>query len=229
MKRLLVAIVLIGLAAPAVSADNDSPYLIDKRDFKKQYKVIALSPVDADPIFKMPDSVGTMIEAEVIRHLEKRGYTVLPSSVLGEIRARMEAQVGGTTNPATGEVDIAKLQTVRTHAYRELWFKHELDAVATIRVRANQVPIENDNAKWDGVKQRLERKGGAAKYTANGWVSSVSFAVYDDREEPLFLNRGGLEVLMWRNGGQLVVLPAERYFQDDKRIRKAAQIALAPI
>lgn len=154
---------------------------------------------------------------------------MLPSSVLGDIRAKMDAQVGGTTDPATGETNADKLQAVRTHAYRELWFRNQLDAVATIRVRAKQVPIENDSAKWDGAKQRLEHRGGKAKYTARGWVSSVSFAVYDYKQGPLYSSNGGLEVLMWRDSGQLAVLPAERYFQDEKRIRKAAQIALAPI
>lgn len=229
MKRLLVAIFLLGVATPTVGADKDSPYLIDKRDFKKQYKTIALSPAYADPFLQMPDSVGRTIEAAVTRHLEKRGFTVLPPSVLGDIRARMGSWIGGTTDPATGEVDTVRQEVVHTHAYRELWFKHQLDAVAMIRVRVRQVPIENDSAKWDGTKQRIEHSGGTAKYAVDGWVSSVSIAVFDDKQEPLYTNRGGLEVLMRRESGQLTVLPVEQYFQDEQRILKATQIALKPI
>lgn len=229
MKRLLVAFFLIGFAATAAGADKDSPYLIDQREFKKQYRTIALSPVYADPFLQMPDSVGKAIEAEVTRHLEKRGFTVLPPSVLGDIRSTMSTQIGGISDPATGEVDTVRQEVVHTHAFRELWFKHELDAVAMIRVRVRQVPIENDSAKWDGAKQRIEHSGGSAKYAVDGWVSSVSIAVFDERQDPLYTNRGGLEVLMQRESGQLTVIPAERYFQNEKRILKATQIALKPI
>jgi hypothetical protein len=126
--------------------------------------------------------------------------------------------------------DAAKLaQAVRAHAFRELWFRHELDAIATIRVSATRVAMENDSAKWDGVKQDIERDGRRKNYTGQIFVSSVSFAVYDQTNNLKYLNYGGLEVLMRRSGEQLVAIPAEQYFKDEKRIRKAAQIAMSPI
>jgi len=45
----------------------------------------------------------------------------------------------------------------------------------------------------------------------------------------MYLNYGGLEVLMRRSGEQLVPLSPEQYFMDEKRIRKAAKIAISPI
>ncbi len=225
----LMALICCDLVLPAVAADKDSPFFIDKREFKKQYKTIALGPVDADPMLQMPDSVRAIIEEEVTRHLQKRGYTVLPASVVGDIRNTMEAQVGGFEDPETGRIDTAKVQAVRTHAFRELWFRHDLNAIATIRVSATSVPVENDNAKWDGAKQSVERDGRRRNYTGQIFVSSVSFAVYDQSNKLMYLNYGGLEVLMRRSGDQLVPLPPEQYFMDEKRIRKAAQIAISPI
>ncbi len=214
-------------ALPAVAAKDDA-FTISKKEFKKQYKVIALSPIDADPILKMPDSVAAMVEEEITKHLEKRGYVVIPSSILGEIRKRMEAQVGGVTDPETGGIYMQRLRAVRDHGFRELWFRHELDAVATIRVSASKVPFEKDRVSWDGVKQKVERKGGGS-FSGNIFVSSVAFAIFDDTDAMLYSHRGGLEVLMRREKDQLVAIEAENYFQDEKQIRKAARVALSPI
>jgi len=140
----LFALFLALAATPSIAADDDSPFRIDKRDFKKQYKTIALSPVAATATLKMPDSVAKMIEEEVTRHLQKRGYTVLPSSVLGGIRATMAAQVGGVEDPVTGQLDAEKNKAVQTHAYRELWFQHEFDAIATIGIDILNTHFERD-------------------------------------------------------------------------------------
>lgn len=231
MKKTLTAIVafFIVIALPAIAADKDSPFMIDKRDFKKQFKTIALAPVDAEPLFKMPDSVARMIEEEVTKHLEKRGYTVIPSSTLAAIRDTMAAQVGGLENPDTGQVDLAKLQAVRAHAFRELWFRHEFDAVATIRLSTSRAQFENDRAEWDGVRQKVEAKGRNRGYGGSIYASSVSFAVYDQTDKLKYINYGGLELLQMRNEAQLMPIPAENYFSDEKKIRKAAQLAMKPI
>ena len=217
------------VATTSIAADDVSPFLIDKREFKKQYKTIALSPVDAVASLKMPDSVARMIEEEVTRHLQKRGYTVLPSSVLGGIRASMGAQVGGIEDAATGEIDAEKLKAVRSHAIRELWFQHEFDAVATIEIQVLNTHFEKDRAEWDGVRQKIENKGRDRGYSGNIVVTSVSLAVFDSTNKIRYQNYGGLEVLQTRLDAQLVPIPAENFFSDEKRIRKAAQVALDPI
>ena len=231
MKKTLTAIVALFfvLALPVIAADKDSPFLIDKRDFKKQFRTIALSPVDADGVLKMPDSVARMLEEEVTRHLVKNGYTVIPTSTLAGIRKTMESQVGGLENPETGQTDMAKLRAVRTHAFRELWFQHEFDAIATIRVAVSRAQFENDRAEWDGVKQKVESKGRNRGYNGSIVASSVSFAVYDPTDRLMYVNYGGLEVLQMRNEAQLLPIPDENFFSDEKKIRKAAQIAMKPI
>jgi hypothetical protein len=223
---ILLCLVLVGSAA---AASKDDAFFVNKRDFKKTYPVIALAPVDADPYLDMPDSVAAMLEQEVTARLQKRGYTVIPSSVLAGIRKTMEAQVGGLQHPETGEVDLAKQQAVREHAFRELWFKQQFDALATISVTVHAVPMESDRVEWDGTKQKLTYEGRGKKYSAKVAVSSVSVAIYDSANKPLYLYYGGLEPLMYRQQEQLEPLTADKFFLDEKLIRKAAQIAVDPI
>lgn len=230
MKRALVAIVgLTFLLSPALAAKKDDAYLdSSKRDFKKNYKVIALAPVDADAVLKIPDSAKVVIEQEITARLQKRGYTVIPSSVLGSIRNRMEEQVGGTT-AENGELDLARLQAVREHSLRELWFRETFDALAMIRVAVYRVPMENDRVEWDGTKARLRYEGRSKKYSANIPVSSVSLTMYDSTYKPIYLFHGGLEPLMYRNGDQLEPLEASEFFKDEELIREAAEGAASPL
>lgn len=226
--RYLLSVLLVVVSLPVFAADKYDPFVVPKKEFKQQFKTIALAPIDAAEYLEMPDSAKAIIEAEVTEHLQKRGYTVIPSSVLAGIRKRMEEQVGGFTDAETGETDLAKVQAVRAHAFRELWFKEQLDAVATIRVQVHQVPFENDRVEWAGVKQKVEHTG-RGKYGGNIAVSSISFAVYDETDRMAYLNYGGLEVLQMRQDESLIPLEASQFFLDEKRILKATEIALKPI
>lgn len=231
MKALLLAVTagFLCTLTPLYAADTDDAYLVDKKSFKHQYKTIALSPVDFDPALHMPDRVGKLLEEEITRHLKKRGYKVLPSTVLGDIRNTMATQVGGYENQATGGIDVEKFRAVRRHSMRELWFRHDLDAIATIRVMASKVPMDSDQVEWHGTKQKIKTSGGRRKYSAEVFVSSVTFAVYDQTDKLLFIYDGGLESLMHREGDQLLPMSADQYFSDEKRIKNAAKIAVSPI
>jgi len=216
------------LASTLAMADSDDAFLIEKKQFKKQVNTLALTPVDADGYFDMSPEVAAKLEAEVTRRLEKRGYTVIPSSVLAGIRRTMEQQVGGITDGETGEIDFAKAQAVRTHAFRELWYQRDFDALANIRVSISHVPMEDDEVEWDGTKQDIPHEGRRKKYSAQVYVSSVAVGIYDATLKPLYLRYGGLEPLMFRGGEQLEALDQERLFQDEKKIREAVEIALNP-
>ena len=180
-------------------------------------------------MFKMPDSVAAMIEAEITTHLQKRGYTVIPSSVLADIRKEMEKQVGGISDPKSGQTDLAKSQAVRSHSFRELWFRHKPDAVAVMRLSMSNANFAKGRAEWDGVKQKVESEGRDKGYGGGIAASSVSFAVYDKADRAKYVYYGGLELLQRRVDASLEPIPAEKYFADEKRIRKAAKIAVSAI
>lgn len=225
----IVSALALLLAPVALAADKYDPWFIDKRELKKTYKRIALAPVEAPPNLEMPDSAKRAIEAQVQAHLEKRGYTVVPASVLKGIRERMAEQVGGLRDAGSGDVDVERVSAVRDHSLRELWFRNDFDALAVIRIDVIQAPIENDKAEWDGTSQKVKKKGGGLKYTASVAASSIAVSIYDVTEQPLFVNYGGLEVLMMRVKKEFQPLDASEYFQDEKRIKKAVQIAVKPI
>lgn len=226
--KLWILVLGLLLGATAALADEDNAFLVDKKQFKKQVRTIALTPVDFDGYFDVPAGVAELLEQEVTERLEKRGYLVIPSSVLAGIRRTMEQQVGGITDGATGELDLARAQAVRTHAFRELWFQQEFDALANIRVSISQVPLENDRVEWDGVKQDIQHEGRGQKYTAKVYASSVAVGVYDATLKPLYLHYGGLEPLMYRAGEQLEALGNDQLFRDRKKIREAVKIAVKP-
>jgi hypothetical protein len=223
----LTAASLLVALHPAAAAD-ESPFLIDKKIFKRQVKSVALAPIDAPEAVRMPDSAEAIILEEIVKHLRKRGYEVIPASVLGDIRDTMKRQVGGYQDAKTGRVDMARMQAVREHGHRELLFRHQVDGIASIRIRVVKADYENDNAKWDGTRQRVKHKGGG-KFKGTISASSVSVSIFDRKDKLLFTHRGGLEVLLERDRGQLKPLPPEAYFQDEKRIRKAAKEAVSPL
>ena len=230
MSRTLqaAAVATLLVSGFAQAQDPNDAFTVDRRSFKDNYPVIALAPIDAVPYLQMPDSVAEMIEAELTERLEKEKFTVIPSSRLAAIRARMEEQVGGITDPATGEIDADKQAAVREHAFRELWFQEEFDALAIARVSIYQVPIESDNVEWDGVKQRIERKGRSRDYRANISVSSITFGMYDATNKPIYTWYGGLEPLMYRDGEQLIPLEPAQFFLDEDKVLEAAEIAVDP-
>ncbi len=231
MKILLTFIAAVGIVTAPLShtAEKYDPFSADKRTFKKEYQRIALAPVEAAAALEMPDSAKQMIEEEITRHLEKRGYTVIPSTVLKDIRRTMVEQVGGLADPTTGELDMDKVMAVHRHSLRELWYRHDFDALATARIGMVQAEIENDKAEWDGTSQKLKKEGGGLKYTASAAASTLTFSIFDETEQPVFVNYGGLEVLVMRVKQQLQPLDSSEYFHDEKRVRKAAQLALKPI
>ena len=222
-----ITAICVLLAFPAAAAD-DSPFRMDKKVFKQQVKMVALSPIDAAPVVQMPDSAEAIIQEEITKRLEKRGYEVIPASVLRNIRATMEQQVGGVQNASTGQIDMARTRAVREHSYRELMFRYPVDAIVAIRIQVVKAEYENDRARWDGTRQRVQNKG-SGKFKGTIAASSVSISIFDRREKLLFTNRGGLEVLLERNRQQLIPLPPETYFKDEKRIREAAKEAVKPL
>lgn len=217
------------LAAPIAMAQNkNDAFKVDRRSFKKTYPVIALAPVDADPYLEMPERVAAILEREVTARLQKENFNVIPSTVLGDIRKTMESQIGGITDPETGQVVPEKQAAVREHAFRELWFREQFDALGVIRVSVAQVPMESDRVEWDGVKRRITYEGRSKKYSANVMVSSVSLAMFDSTDRPIYTWYGGLEPVMYRDGEQLQPLAVDKLFLDEDHIRKAVDVIVDP-
>ena len=214
------------LFSAGVFAKDDEAFLIREKDFKKQVKVIALTPIDAPAVIGLTKSAKLMIEEEITARLRKRGFEVIPAQALADIRTTMIQQVALDTD--TGPIDAARAQAVREHSFREMRFRHPLDAIALIRVEIVNASFENDKAAWHKAKQKVEHSG-RGNFTGTIPATSVSVLIFDRDDELLYAHSGGLEVLMKREDTQFVRLPEGSYFQDEKRIRNAAKESVAPL
>lgn len=236
-KRFLLILIAGGiffLATVAEAAKNDA-YKINKKDFKKQIETIALAAPDAPEWMNLSPQAVATIEQGISRALSRKGYTVLPSSVLQKIRSTMEQQVGGYML-ADGETpDLEKMRVVREHSLRELFFQHPVDAVLGIRIKLVSAPFAKDKANWDQVSQKVQKSDNAlydlmgdGEYTGNIGASSLRLSFWDRRDNLLYSHAGGVELIMMRNGKRLERLSAEQLFKDEKRIKSAVKIALKP-
>lgn len=226
---LLVAL-LVYSAAPAEEA---SPYRVDERDFGRTIRKVAVAPADAAQRVHMPDAVARLVEEEVIRLLDRKGYDVMPVSAYAAIQDRMTDAVGGLNDPSTGALDPDKAAAVRDHSFREMLRSHDMDGVVRIRVRHVGAPFAEDRAEWDGVKQevevRKEERGSpyrGKKMSGTIAASSVQVSVYDRNENLLYSAQGGVELVMRRAGPEFEELAPGQLFQDDKRLRNAVKLAV---
>lgn len=227
--RNLLTLLFVFVPVVSVSAAEDSAFTGDKREFRKLYKTIALSPVDAQGGLVVPADVAAAIEEEITERFERRGHKVLPSVELKRIRETMAEQVGGLPAAATTSAERKKLRAVHTHALRELWYRHDIDAVATVRIRIVDAQFAKGRAEWDGAKQKVEAKGRDRGYSGDIKASSIALAVFDASGRLLYENWGGLELLQKRVDAQLLPLPAEQHFADIKRARAAAKESVSEI
>lgn len=227
-------LVIFSLVSGAITAHAaDSPYLVDKRTFKKNIKTLALAPAEAARALNMPDAIGRMLEAEVARRLDRMGFELIAVGNYRKIRDRMKQQVGGYAIPGSQELDADKMAAVREHSFREMLYRHDMDALVTIQVHYIGAPFENNKAKWDGVDQKISRKTGGIgelfgneKYSGTAGASSLQISIFDRSYELLFREEGGIEVVMQIDGQSLAPLPTEQLFLDEKRLKKSVQLAL---
>ncbi len=161
--------------------------------------------------------ISHFLQRHTYREMLSKGRQGLFGKGLGILASAALARETGTFDPNVGNFA------------GDLWFKNDCDAIAVIRVAVIQAPIENDKVEWDGASEEIKKKGGGLKYTASVAASSISVSIFDVAERPLFVNYGGLEVLVMRVRKEFQPLDASEYFQDEKRIKKAVQTAMKPI
>jgi len=205
-------------------AAAEPPYLIDAKRFQEQVRRVAVAPVDVPDWMGMPTEQRTAIDVAIQERLDKAGFEVLPNTEYRAIEARLVEYLGGLA-ASDGTVDPARLQALREHSIREMLLRHRFDALVLPRVVRVNVPWSDDRAEWDGTKQTIESKG-RGKYSGQIAALSLEIRFVDRSERPLYIGNGGLEVLQKREQQQLVPLPAEQLWQDEKRAEKAVTIAL---
>ncbi len=209
----------------------DSPYLIKKKDFKKQITNVALTPLNAPQMLILTPEMRTLIEAEATRRLGKTRIKNIGIGPYSEVVDLFTKQVGGLLNDA-GELDSRRETLMLDHARREMRHRYPVDGFAEISLRVVNADFADDRAEWDGIKQKVKKSGdGFALFGGGkdyrGSIAAVSFqlAIYDRSEKLMFSQRGGIEVLQERKGSNLVLLPLDGLLTNEKRLKKAVQLA----
>jgi hypothetical protein len=218
---------------PMGQASQDAFIGASKKNLKKDFDSVALMPVDAPDVVKMPDEVAQLIESEVVKILEKEGFEVLGPQAMRDIRENMEQLLKvSDTDQNLDEKRAAILE----HSYREFLFRHKVKAIVALRVHVVAAPFANDKAEWDGTSQKIKHSGdglmkliGGQSYTGSIGASSLKVTFWDRAERLLYSSSGGIEVLMQRNAKALETLPDDQFWKDEMRIRKAVKIALQPL
>lgn len=227
--RALVALILsLSIAGPVFAAD-DSPFRVSKKEFRDRVGSVALTPLYAPEMFQVSESVRELIEAEVSKRFSRTRLEVLPFETYGQLRATLARQIGGIRD-ATGAVDLERRAAVWDHTKREMRRQHPVDGFAELSIVLTRAVFDDDRAEWDGVKQRVEHSGdgfalfGGRNYQGSIAAASLQLAIFDRSDAPLYVNRGGIEVLQVREGSSLVLRDASSFFQDEKRLKKAVQL-----
>ena len=207
----------------ALQAADDSPYAIEKREFKKRIKSVALTPLYAPDIFKLDAATRAMIEAEATERMAKTKLKALPIATYAELRQTMADQIGGLAS-ADGEVDAQREAIVWDHAKREMRMRHDVDGFAEISIRMVNAAFKADRAEWDGVKAKVKSSGGGNKYEGSIAAASFQLAIFDRNDNLLYSSRGGIEVMQERQGSRLFLRDG-KFLQDEKRVKKAIREA----
>ena len=219
------------LWAQTLQAAADSPFLVDKKTFKKSISSVALSPLSVPALVKISDEMRLHIEAEATKALKKTKLQALDVAATQEIQTRFTEHVGGLMN-ASGEIDSQRLAVVRDHTRREMRLKHPVDGFADLSLRVVRAPFANDRAEWDGVKRKIKvidkSLFGGKDYQGSIAAVSLQLAIYDRSENLLYLARGGVDVLQDRQGDQLI-LRTDDFLNDPKRLKKAVQAVFKPL
>lgn len=232
---LLISIICLNLGAvQTVQAAADSPYLIEKKVFKKTIKSVALSPLQVPDMIKLSDDMRAHIEAEASKELAKTKIKALGIPAYAEVKNLFASQIGGIRN-ASGEIDSLRETVVLDHTKREMRMRHAVDGFAQISLKLVNAAFADDRAEWDGVKRKVKSSGdgfslfgGGKDY--QGTIASASFqlAIYDRNDTLVFLQRGGIDVMQERQGDKLV-LRTDDVVNDPKRLKKAVKMAFKPL
>lgn len=224
------ALLLAGCAAKVPY----NPFKVSRDQFYPKLKVVALSPMSVPRDLKDPDPATKKFLSMIEAQLREAGFATIPADASRGLWDSLTAQVGGFFDPVTGEVDEAKLKTVRIQMYRELKAERQIDAMLFTALAIVPAKLEHDRASWDGTSQGA----GKGKFwkallgvSHSGTLPALSLHVVlsDTDDTDLYENAGGIELLAKVSASGSVPVPREELFLNEERNAKAVHLALDPL
>jgi len=217
-------------SAPAHAQSTKDAYIdIKKKQFKKQFKYLAVSPMIAPASIAMPEELKKVVADEVLKKLKKAKIKVLnPEQVLSIHQQFSSLYSGG--------VDDKNRDVIEEHTHRELFYRYPVDGLVSVQVLPVAAPFLKDKAEWGGTSQKIKHRGDGffgsitgKGYGGNVAATAVRIVISNRQGKPVYRWDGGIEVMMQRNGQKLEALPISDLWQKPKRVSKAVKYALKPI
>jgi hypothetical protein len=213
---------------------TDKPFTVDKNEFYRTVKVIALEPL-VMPEMKQTARVRAEIESNVIKILKEAGFTAIPSDKYEALWTSLSKQEGGLYDPVTGKKNDAKVKEMRGRIREELRTQHQVDAIMRTSVIMTSAHFTSCKARWHGTEQDI---GSCGFFTGNyyGKISVLSLLVQIEGREGtvVFMNAGGIQPAARLKAGlftsaQFETIEDDALFNDETKNLAAVAIALDPL
>jgi hypothetical protein len=174
--------------------------------------------------------------------LADAGYSLVAVDEYIAVWGRILDQMGGLSDPITGERDEMKFDLARERLYLDLSEMYQADAVLYPEIWTIDAPFGEGVATWDGTSQSMVDFGvrvldfiGAILSSSEsklprGTVRALSLVVFleDMNGVEVFSDAGGIELLeiVGTDPESRRMVPEEELFQDRQRSREAVDQAL---
>lgn len=240
MKRqyiLLVTVMIALIGASCATTPPYNPFKIDQNKFFATTKTVALVPFTGHADLETSGQVIAKFELLMGNKLREAGFSVLPSKEYRDIWLHNVLQMGTIFDPITGKRDDSKFKTIQEQCYKELAEKLNVDAVLISRILFVKASFYEFVARWDGTEESLDVRSGGMKFlglldssTTTGTVPALSLEVTikDIHGTPIYLNKGGIQVLTKRSP-RFVSVSKNELLVNEERNMTAVDIALDPL
>ncbi len=172
------------------------------------------------------------------KKLSEAGFSVLTEDETTAALLGLSPQGKNLYDPATGNLDLAKIRTHKSRYISELSKRDACEIVASSRVSLRESEYMGTVARWDGVTRDLRldyTRMGAGRITMKGHGSGLSLGIqiYDMHDRILQQSWGGIDlfhrvgkIFTKKNRHHLEI--RENALDDKKMLAEAVSLALHP-
>lgn len=245
-QRLLLTAIIGGIFFVS-GCGTYNPFYLPQEEFYKKIKIIAVTVEIRDGIVDDPKPAIARLESLIEAKLREAGFLVVSAQETYALWHRLVGEVGGLSNPVTGQRDSAKIQIVREQLRHELRNKFKADALLTAVIFSMRIETlwryESGYLRWHGTSEKIAGVTDQVTdllYGSLTWglvrsipetllALSLIFDVNDMSGALLYSKVGGIQVLEKISGGRVVPVPKEEILTNEERIRESVDIVLRPL
>ena len=220
-------------SGPKVVEDTD-PWQVNKKDFLRYAKVIALADVYLPGGMPEPEPIKQNFSDLIETRLREAGFTVVRPQQYERNWNRIVEELGGVEDTLAIGQNPRKIALAMGRTLEELEAGFDLDAVLVPSVVVVEAPFAGGRAAWDGAIQSIKSGGAVKNFFAGspeGTLDALSLSVtlVSPHGNTYFEHAGGIEVLRKLEGKEFVLVPRSELFTDQERIEKSVERALEPL